>query len=57
MPEPYRNSVVCLGCFDALASQKGIRYAHAMDGEISFGGDAGTLLMVLQSRIEADGCR
>lgn len=27
----YRKKVVCLGCFDAMANQKGIKYASSLD--------------------------
>ena len=56
VPEPYRNRVVCLGCFDAFASQKGVRYAHALAKEIYFAGDGASFLFETRTRTEVSGC-
>ena len=40
IPEPMQGYAVCLGCFDALAAQKGVNYAGDIDTEVVFGGDA-----------------
>ena len=38
VPKPFRNNVVCLACFDAFASQKGIKYADTIFPELYFSG-------------------
>ena len=38
VPEPYRNSVVCLPCFDELAREKQIDYSDSLE-ELYFAGN------------------
>lgn len=47
VPEPFRHRVVCLGCFDAFASQQGIRYADAVS-DVIFVGDAAHFTFQIQ---------
>lgn len=53
VPEPYRHLVVCLGCFDAFASQRGVAYAHDIGGDLSFCGRAGLLCFEVTHRRSA----
>ncbi len=55
VPEPYRNRVVCLGCFDAFASQKGVRFAGAMLNGMTFAGDAAHLALQIRGFVERPG--
>ena len=57
VPEPYRNLVVCLGCFDAFASQRGVAYAHDVGGDLNFCGQAGILCFKVIHRHSAPGLR
>lgn len=41
VPEPYRNRVVCLGCFDDFAAQRGVEYASHIH-TLYFAGDRAT---------------
>ena len=40
VPEPMQGYVVCLSCFDALATQKGVEYANDIDSAVIFVGDS-----------------
>ena len=53
VPEPFRNNVVCLACFDNFASSRGIDYAQAMDKEICFVGDAAVFNFAIVWREDA----
>ena len=48
-----RYNVLCLACFDYLASAKGINYAEDIYPEIYFAGDAGSFTLRITSRSEA----
>ena len=48
VPPPYQNRVVCLSCFDSFASQRGIKYAHAIEGEICFVGDMAGFHLIIE---------
>lgn len=41
VPESLRKRVVCLKCFDRLAKQKDVSYAHAID-RVYFAGEKAT---------------
>ena len=56
VPPPYQNNVVCLGCFDAIASQKGIDYSDAINKEIYFAGDGASFVLRIVARAEAPKC-
>ena len=47
VPENFRNSVVCLGCFDDFAVNKNIPYAANLD-HLYFAGDAANLVWRLE---------
>jgi hypothetical protein len=53
VPEPYQKDIVCLACFDALASQRGVDYADAIEKEIYFCGDKASFIMRIVIRKEA----
>ncbi len=48
VPEPFRQRVVCLGCFDAFASQKGVQYVHTLSRNLHFAGDAANLTLEIR---------
>lgn len=52
VPRSLRTKVVCLPCFDALASRKGINYADALDAEFYFVGEMASLTMKIIHRAE-----
>jgi len=56
VPEPYQDQVICLSCFDALASQRGIDYADAIEKDIYFCGDKASFGMRIVTRKEAPQC-
>lgn len=56
VPEAFQNRVVCLGCFDALASERGIDYAAALDRDLHFAGDGACLTLRIITREEAPKC-
>ena len=51
VPLPYRNRVVCLSCLDGFAHMRGMQYAHAVDHELHFVGNAGLLTLHLQGYV------
>ena len=53
VPKPFRNSVVCLACFDAFASMRGIDYADAIAAEVYFAGDKASFTFRIVSRAGA----
>jgi len=42
VPEAYRNCAVCLGCFDAFAAKRGMKYAGSVK-TVHFAGDMAAL--------------
>ncbi len=56
VPPPYQNRVVCLACFDALASMRGVDYADKIQPEIHFVGDKASFVMRIVTREEALTC-
>ena len=46
----FVNSVLCLSCFDYIASSKGILYADELGGELWFAGDAAALTLTVTER-------
>lgn len=53
VPEPFRSRVVCLGCFDAFASQRGVRYASELNSIVQFVGDEASLTLQVMTWEEA----
>ena len=53
VPMPFQNHVVCLTCFDAFASLKGIDYANDISAEIYFDGDKGSFELRIVTRSSA----
>lgn len=53
VPVPYQTYVVCLSCFDAFASQRGVNYADAIDKEVCFVGDAAGFTFHIKDRSSA----
>jgi len=53
VPKPFQNRVVCLACFDAFASMRGIDYADAIRSEVYFEGDKASFVLRIVSRVEA----
>lgn len=56
VPLPFHDRVVCLGCFDAFASQKGIDYTDAIAREVYFAGDGASFILHVAARSEAPKC-
>ena len=56
VPKEYANRVLCLPCFDMLASLRGVDYSDAIDG-VLFVGQAAHLTFEIRGRIGASGCR
>ena len=55
VPAPYVNRVVCLGCFDAFASQRGVAYAEALMREVYFAGEGACFTLEIKSRTDPSG--
>jgi hypothetical protein len=53
VPEEYQKRVVCLPCFDSLASLRGVNYAHALNSEIYFAGRMASLTLRIKGREDA----
>ena len=51
----FKNSVLCLRCFDYLANVKGIEYLDSIDDEVCFVGDAANFTFKIVSRSTAYG--
>lgn len=51
VPPAFQGRVVCLSCFDAFASAKGIKYAHALTPEIQFGGELATFTLTISENV------
>lgn len=56
VPPPFQNRVVCLACFDGLASMRGINYAVAIEPEIYFSGEKASFVLRIITREEAPTC-
>lgn len=56
VPIQFQNRVVCLGCFDSFASNRGIQYAEALDPEVNFSGDIGSFTLRVEARNQAKIC-
>ena len=52
VPPPYQNRVVCLACFDAFASMRGIDYADQILSEVYFAGDKASFTFQIITRSE-----
>jgi hypothetical protein len=51
VPDPLRNRVVCLACFDDLAEAAGVEYAHVLS-EVCFAGQrCGVLFAVVRTGV------
>lgn len=46
--EQFKNHVICLPCFDKLATKKNIKYVKHMSGEFYFVGETGTLIFEIK---------
>ena len=57
VPKEYVNRVLCLPCFDCLASLRGVDYSNAIDKEVHFVGRAAYLTFEVRFRESAEGCR
>ena len=55
VPKEYVDRVLCLPCFDSLASLRGIDYSNAIDAEFFFAGQAASFVMRIESRTMATG--
>ena len=54
VPEQFVNKVVCLYCFDKLASAKGIYYVDSLKKEMFFAGEMGSLILNIVSNSEPE---
>ena len=55
VPPILRDHVVCLPCFDHLASARGIDYADLIDPCVHFAGQAASFSFTITTRSKASG--